>query len=90
VSESDFLFALELSDEASFDRMLGEIADAVFVHLGLARPDVDALLVDVRRELAAGAGERRCEVRFAVRGGQLEIVVSHDGSAEWRTRRALP
>ena len=88
MSEFEFLFALDLSDEASFDRMLGEIADAIFVHLGLARPAVDALLVDVRRELASG-GTRPCELRFLVRGGQLEVAVSHDGAAPWRTQRAL-
>ena len=90
MSESEFLFALELSDEASFERMLTEIAGAVFLHLGLGRPAVDALVADVRRALGAGKAEGRCEVRFVVRGGELEIVVSPPGAPDWRTRRALP
>jgi len=90
VADSEFLFALELSDEASFDKMLGDIADAVFRHLGLARPAVDALVGDVRHALQAGGGGRRCEVRFLVGGGEVEIVVTHPGVPDWRTRRALP
>ena len=87
MSDPEFLFALELSDEASFDRMLTDIADAVFLHLGLTRPAVDALVADVR---AALGGRRPCTVRFAVRAAEIEIVVAHDGAAEWRTRRPLP
>jgi len=89
VSEAEFLFALELSDEASFERMLTDIADAVFLHLGLARPAVDALVADVRGALTAGGAERRCQVRFVVGGGELEIVVTRPGVPEWRTRRPL-
>ena len=92
MSDHEFLFSLELSDEASFDRMLTDIADAVFLHLGLTRPAVDALVADVRTALsgAADAGRRPCAVRFAVRAGEIEVVVAHDGSAEWRTRRPVP
>jgi hypothetical protein len=89
VSESEFLFALELSDEASFERMLAEIADAVFRHLGLARPTVETLVVDVRHALTAGGAGRRCEVRFVAGGGELEIVVTHPDIPAWRTRRTL-
>ena len=92
MSDPEFLFALELSDEASFDRMLTDIADAVFLHLGLTRPAVDALVADMRAALggSADAGRRPCTVRFAVRAAEIEIVVAHDGAAEWRTRRPLP
>ena len=92
MSDPEFLFSLELSDEASFDRMLTDIADAVFLHLGLTRPAVDALVADVRTALtgAAEAGRRPVAVRFAVRSGEIEVVVAHDGSAEWRTRRPVP
>jgi len=92
VSEPEFLFSLELSDEASFDRMLADIADAVFLHLGLTRQAVDALVADVRGALtgAPGAARRPCAVRFVVRGRDIEIVVAHEGATEWRTRRSLP
>ena len=92
MSDPEFLFSLALSDEASFDRMLTDIADAVLLHLGLTRPAVDALVADLRTALgnAADAGRRPVGVRFAVRGGEIEIVVAHDGAAEWRTRRPVP
>ena len=81
-----------MSDEASFDRMLADIAGAVFLHLGLTRQAVDTLVADVRGALtgASSAGRRPCAVRFAVRSGEIEIVVAHEGAAEWRTRRSLP
>lgn len=92
MSDPEFLFSLELSDEASFDRMLTDIADAVFLHLGFTRAAVDALVADVRTALgdAGKSGRRPCVLRFAVRAGEIEIVVAHDGAAEWRTRRPLP
>jgi hypothetical protein len=92
VSEPEFLFALELSDEASFDRMLADIADAVFLYLGFTRQAVEALAADIRGALAgpAGAARRPCAVRFVVRGRDMEIVVAHEGAAEWRTRQSLP
>ena len=91
MSDTEFLFALELSDEASFDRMLTDIADAVFLHLGFARQVVDGLVADLRGPLgAAGTGPGACAVRFSVRAGEIEIVVAHPGAAEWRTRRTLP
>ncbi len=92
MSEPEFLFALALSDEASFDRMLADIADAVFLHLGFARPAVEPLVADLRSALggAVGAGLEPCAVRFAVRAGEIEVVVAHEGAPEWRTRRTLP
>jgi len=92
VSEHEFLFALALSDEASFDRMLTDIAGAVFLHLGFARQAVDGLVADLRAALhgAVGASLRPCAVRFSVHAGEMEIVVAHEGAAEWRTRRTLP
>lgn len=92
MSEPEFLFALALSDEASFDRMLTDIADAVLIHLGFARQTVDGLVADLRGALvaAAGAGLQPCAVRFSVHAGEMEIVVAHEGAAEWRTRRTLP
>jgi hypothetical protein len=92
VSDTEFLFALELSDETSFDGMLKEIADAVFLHLGFARPVVDDLVADLRGPLsgADGAGGQPCAVRFSVRGGEIEIVIAHEGAADWQARRTLP
>ena len=90
--DPEFLFALELSDETTFDRMLTDIAKAVSVHLGLAQAAVDALVVGLRDELsrAAAAGRRRGDVRFRTRAGELEIVVAYDDGAHWRSTRPLP
>jgi uncharacterized protein YihD (DUF1040 family) len=43
VSDHEFLFALELSDEKTFDGMLAELAQAVLVYVGLGRPAIDEL-----------------------------------------------
>jgi hypothetical protein len=92
VSDHDFVFALDLSDLAQFDPMLAEVARAVFVHVGYhpaAAGELTAALKAALLKEAAGAG-RRCALRFEARGGELQIVVSCDGGAEWRTSRPLP
>jgi len=92
VADHDFLFALELSDEAHFDRMIGHLTGAVLAYVGYAPTAVEDITARLRGALASGAsaGHRRCDVRFRAHGGQLEILVSCQGSAEWRTTRPLP
>jgi hypothetical protein len=92
VAAADFLFALEMSDDADSGRMLGELCTAVLGHVGYGAPAVaeltGALAAAMSRDGATGA--RRCDVRFMVRGGELQIVVACAGAAEWRTSRPLP
>jgi hypothetical protein len=92
VSDHEFLFALELSDETAFDRMLTELADAVLVFAGLSKPAIDELKAVVREALASGVahGRRRCDVRFQAHGGELHVVVAYDGAAAWQTTRSIP
>jgi len=92
VSDHEFLFALELSDEKTFDGMLAEVARAVLVYVGLAQPAIDDVSGALRTALAkvAAAGRHRCDVRFLARAGQLQIVVAYDGGAPWETTRPLP
>jgi hypothetical protein len=92
VSDHDFLFALDLSDEPYFDGMLGDLAGAVLAHVGYQPPAVAELRAAVRSALSAGldAGQQRCDVRFTARGGELLITVAYAGGAEWRARRPLP
>ena len=66
MSDHEFLFALELSDEKTFDGMLAELAQAVLVYVGLGRPAIDELsralrgaLVQRRAELAGERVDRR-------------------------------
>jgi hypothetical protein len=98
VSDQDFFFALEMSDEPEFGRMLGDVVTAVLGHVGYAAPAIEELTTVLRGVLADGAasGRRRCDVRFQARAsrpgqaGELQIVVARAGSAEWRTTRPLP
>jgi hypothetical protein len=92
VSDHEFLFALELSNEPPFDGMLTELAKAVLVHVGLARPAIDELSGAFVGALARGAahGRRRCDVRFLSHAGSLRIAVSFDGGDQWETSRPLP
>jgi hypothetical protein len=91
VTESDFLFVVELSDDQSFDRLVSEIASAVFAHVKLSRSDREALLADLRdaRARETGTGLRRCDVRFNVGSGQFDLVVAYENGREWRRSRQL-
>jgi hypothetical protein len=91
VSDHEFLFALELSDEKTFDAMLTEVTHAVLVHVGFAKAAIDELSGALHRALADGiaAGRHRCDVRFLAHAGDLQILVTYDGGAEWRATRRL-
>jgi hypothetical protein len=91
VSHPEFLFEVELFSDGAFDAMLADIARAVCRHLGLASAVCDGLVSDFRdeRARAAGAGHRRCDVRFESHTGELAIVVRYEDGAQWRRARAL-
>jgi hypothetical protein len=88
----EFLFALRLSDEPYFERMLADLAAAVLAHVGFDGSAIDELGAVLRSALADGAskGSSRCEVRFRAHSGQLHIVVAYPDGAEWQTTRPLP
>lgn len=90
--DHDFLFALEISGDAETGRMLGELCTAVLGHVGLGSPAIAELASALSGAVAKSGnnGARRCGVRFVAHRGELQIVVSCPGSAEWRTTRALP
>jgi hypothetical protein len=92
VPDHDFLFALDVSGDADTGRMLGELCTAVLGHVGLGAPAIAELTSALSGAVAkSGAnGARRCDVRFVAQGGQLQIVVSCPGAADWRTTRPLP
>jgi len=86
----EFLFALELSDEAHYDAMLADVAKVVLGHVGCER---DAALRDeLRAAFASGQarGHKRCDVRFTAHAGELLVVVRYSGGAEWRITRRIP
>jgi hypothetical protein len=87
VPSHDFLFTLQLSDEAPFDDMLGEVAACVFGRVGCEEGvsrEVAALLHGVLAE-GVTEGLHQCEVQFRVRGGDLQIAVIFGGGREWHT-----
>jgi hypothetical protein len=92
VPDHDFFFALDISDEPEFDRMLGELASVVFGYVGYPASAADELTSVLRAALASrvASGRRRCDIRFLAGAGELEIVVACAGSPEWRTTRPLP
>ena len=91
MSEHEFLFALDLSDEPAFNGMLTELTRAVLAHVGLAGRPSDELTAALGRALAEGAaaGPRRCDVRFVAHAGALQVVVLFAGGAQWEVTRPL-
>jgi hypothetical protein len=92
VSASDFLFALDLSDEPHFDRMLRDLAAVVLRTVGFDAAAIDTVTRDVQAALAAGADatNTRCDVRFRAGDGTLWISVAFAGGRTWETAHALP
>ena len=90
--DQEFFFALDVADEPEFGHMIGELMAVVLYHTGYTAPTIEELTEVLRGVLADGAarGQRRCDVRFQVKAGELQIVVARAGAAEWRTTRPLP
>jgi hypothetical protein len=92
VADQDFFFALDLSDEPHFDRMLSALSDTVLRFVGYDAPAVDAVTAQVKTALADGVsrGRERCDVRFRASDGKLQISVAYPGGPTWELTRALP
>jgi len=92
VSDQDFLFSLDVSGDPDSDQMLADLTGTLLGQVGYPPEGIQPLIAEVRTALQGrtAAGQRQCEVRFHAQGGQLEIVVSGAGIAEWRTSRPLP
>lgn len=90
--DQDFFFALDLSDEPHFDRMLATVSDTVLRFVGYDYESSVALTTELHGVLKKGAedGHARCDVRFTVGHGQIEIAVAYAGGMSWKTTRALP
>ena len=92
MSDQDFLFALDVSGDPADDQMLTDLTRSVLGHVGYASGAVDALAGELQRAIAdrRSGGNGRSEIRFRSESGQLEIVVSGAGRADWRTTWPLP
>jgi hypothetical protein len=87
---SDFLFAIEVSDDPASSRILADLAAAVFAYAGIARGTGDELTGALRQARAGSPARGRCQVRFQAASGTLTMFVSCDGGPEWQTTRPLP
>jgi hypothetical protein len=92
VPDQEFLFALDMSGEPPFDRMLADLTRCVLGHVGYQSSAIDTLAGQLGAALTerAATGGRRCEVRFLARAGELEIVVAAAGRPDWRATWPLP
>ena len=90
--ETDFFFALDLSDEPHFDRMLATLSDTVLRFVGYDFESSVALTTELHNALQKGAsdGHERCDVRFTVGRGHIEIAIAYAGGMSWKVTRALP
>ena len=89
MSPHDFLFALDLSDEPHYHRMLQDLSAIVFKYVGYDAGRADALVADLRTALSA-CGPAHCDVRFEARDGALRISVTSAGGRAWETTHTLP
>jgi hypothetical protein len=89
VPEQEFVFSLELSDEAFFEGMVNAVARAVLDAVGLAG-DAGEVTGAVEQVTAAAGRHGRCQVRFQTHDGKLRIAVSSGGHPSWHTAIALP
>jgi hypothetical protein len=92
VADHEFMFALDLSDRATFDEMLDDVARNVLGHVGYGGDVTGDIVARLRAALTQGAirGPRHCRVQFSAHAGELHVVVSDGGGREWRTRHPLP
>ena len=88
----DFFFALDLSDQSHFERMMTDVVRSILRHSGYDEKASAEIGDDLRRALAEGvkSGGRRCDVTFKAEGGKLSMSVKYDRGPEWHATRALP
>ena len=79
-----------MADDPDTSRMLGELCAAVLGHVGYAPPAIAEVNRELHDAVVGSHRAGRCDVRFVVRGGELQIVVARVGAAEWQTRPRLP
>ena len=71
--------------------MLNDLTVSVLRHVGCAAGVIGELTDEVREGVATGRETgAECDVQFLAHEGQIEIVVSRDDRAVFRTCRRLP
>jgi hypothetical protein len=75
-----FYFKLEFTSERVSEGLLEGIASQMLQHLGCSPQEVPDLDAALSQATATAAATRRCDLRFRLENGALEIVVSsNDG-----------
>ena len=87
--DQEFIFSLELSDEAFCEGMVNDVARSVLKALGYAGDPGD-LTGAIGQVVAAAGRHSGCVVRFQTHDGKLRIAVSCGGHPSWQTVIALP
>ena len=92
MADPHFFFALEFASQGVPAPLLSQLASQVLEHLGCAPESMAELPAKLQEAVAAGTaeGQRRCDVQFRTRGGQLEVVVVANGGRVWQISRPLP
>ena len=88
----DFFFALDLSDQSRFERMMSDVIASILGHAGFDKKAAADIGDELRRALADGVkqGGHRCDVTFQAQDGQLSMSIVFDRGSAWRASRALP
>jgi hypothetical protein len=90
VSDHDFFFALVLSREDHYGRLLTDVLTTVLGHVGFGPDAVTELNGAIRRAAGGGAPGRPCRVALRAKGRELHVDVTREGASPWRTTRPLP
>jgi len=88
----EFFFALELSSQGVPSTLLAELATQVLGHVGCSGVAIDELTAALQQAVKKGStvGERRCDVQFQARSGELEVIVSSNGGRLYQTSYPIP
>ena len=87
---SEFLFALRFANPWPSDHVLGDVATAVFRHVGCEETEAADLVERLRAVLASiREGSVEVDVQFRAHAGSIEVIVLAPDRELLRTSRAL-
>jgi hypothetical protein len=89
VPAPSFFFKLELSSDAASEALLDDLASQVLRSVGCSPREVPGLEAALAQATAAAAAARRCDLRFRLENGALEIVVFANGGCLYQTSHPI-
>jgi hypothetical protein len=84
-----FYFKLEFTSERVSEGLLEEVASQVLRHLGCSPQEVPEIDAALSQATAAVVAAPRCDLRFRLEDGALEIVVSSNGGRLFQTSHVI-